>query len=171
MMNIVPVISIVGKSESGKTTLIEKLIPELKKRGYRVATLKHAQEIELVEGKDDSRHLAAGAELAAVVSEHETFFRKPSSKKSALEDALRLIGNDYDLVLCEGFKNSSNPKIEVHRTGNGLPLEDLTSVVAIVTDEPLGTKVRQFSSNDIMGLADLIEEGFIKPQGITSRFT
>jgi molybdopterin-guanine dinucleotide biosynthesis protein B len=163
-MNIVPIISIVGRSSSGKTTLLEKLIPELKHRGYRVASIKHAQEIEIVQDRDDSRHLKAGAELTAVVSEHETILRKPTSKTSPLDDALRLIGNEYDIILCEGFKQSDNPKIEVHRKEIGLPLEGLTSLVAIVTDEPFDNKVRQFSFDNISRLADLIEDGFIKPQ-------
>jgi molybdopterin-guanine dinucleotide biosynthesis adapter protein len=163
-MNIVPVISIVGRSESGKTTLIEKLIPELKRRGYRVASIKHAQEIDMVKGKDDSRHLAAGAEVTVLVSTDETVIIKKPSSASALEDTLRLLGDEYDIILCEGFKKSANPKIEVHRKETGSLIEGLTSLVAIVTDEQLDTKVKQYSFDNISGLADLIENGYIKPQ-------
>ena len=65
-----PVISIVGKSKSGKTTLIEKLIPELKKRGYKIGIIKHAfHELEFdKKGKDSWRHKAAGAETVMVSS-------------------------------------------------------------------------------------------------------
>ncbi len=65
-----PIISVVGKSESGKTTLIEKLIPELKNRGYRIGTIKHAHHNFDMdkEGKDSWRHKAAGSETVVIVS-------------------------------------------------------------------------------------------------------
>ena len=162
MMNIVPVISIVGRSESGKTMLIDRLVPELGKRGYRVAVVKHAQEIDVKPGKDDSRHLEAGAELSVVVSDHELLARKRVSGDSGLDEALRLVGDGADIILCEGFKSSSNPKIEVRRPGNGPPLEGLTGLVAIVSDEPIDNGVRQFFLDDTGGIAGFIEDSFIK---------
>ncbi|GAI54575.1 unnamed protein product, partial [marine sediment metagenome] len=65
----------------------------------------------------------------------------------------------------EGFKQDDAPKIEVHRKEVGPPLTSIRKLIAIVTDEPLETKTRQFPWQDIKGLADLLEEGFIKPQG------
>ena len=64
-----PIVSIVGRSKSGKTTLIEKLVAELKERGYRVATIKHAREINFEPGKDSWRHLEAGSQATAVSSD------------------------------------------------------------------------------------------------------
>jgi molybdopterin-guanine dinucleotide biosynthesis protein MobB len=159
----VPVVSIVGRSESGKTTLIEKLIPELHKRGYRVGSIKHAQEIEFPPGKDSEHHLLAGSEIMAVAAPGRIVILKQSQEPS-IEEAANLLGNGLDIILCEGFKQSDTPKLEVHRKGHGTLLEGLTRLIAVVTDEPLDTGVRQFTIDDFQGIADLLEKGFIKPQ-------
>ncbi len=161
-----PIISIVGKSKSGKTTLIEKLIVELRSRGYQVATIKHTPQGMSVgrPDKDSWRHIQAGSEITAASSPDEIVVVKPVSQDSALEQVAYLLGEDCDVILAEGFKQGNAPKIEVHRKEVGLPLKDIKRLVAIVTDEPLETKARQFSLEDIKGLADLLEGGFIEPQ-------
>ena len=161
-----PIVSIIGKSKSGKTTLIEKLIQELKSRGYRVATIKHIpQGVKFDEpGKDSWRHLQAGSEVTAISSPEKIVMVKPVEQDSTLGDVARLLGDDYDIILTEGFKQDNAPKIEVHRKDTGSPLKGIKKLVAIVTDEPLDTKIRQFSLEDINGLVDLLEQGFIKPQ-------
>ena len=161
-----PVVSIVGKSKSGKTTLLEKLIQELKSRGYRVATIKHiAHSINLDErDKDSWRHIQAGSEATAISSKDRTFLIKPTEPDITLDEIVRIFGEDYDLILTEGFKQGSAPKIEVHRREIGPPLRTVRKLIAIATDEPLETRTRQFSLEDIAGLADLLEKGFIKPQ-------
>lgn len=161
-----PVVSVVGKSKSGKTTLIEKLVQELKSRGYRVATIKHVpQGVTFDEpGKDSWRHLQAGSEVTAVSSPQKIVIVKPVEQDSTLGDVAHLLGDDCDIILAEGFKQDNAPKIEVHRKGNGSPLKGIKKLIAIVTDEPLETNARQFSLEDINGLADLLEKGFIKPQ-------
>lgn len=159
------VVSIVGHSNSGKTTLIEKLIPELKSRGYRVATIKRAQEITLGDmGRDNRRHLQAGSEVAIVSSPEEMVLVKPVASAMTIDEIVPFLGEDYDIIITEGFKQDDAPKIEVHRKETGPPLKDLKKLFAIVTDEPLKTKTRQFSFDDIKGLADLLEEGFLKPK-------
>ncbi len=79
-----------------------------------------------------------------------------------LNEIARLFGEDYDIILAEGFKQSQAPKVEVHRKAAGPPLSRINNLIAIATDEPLETKTRQFSLNDIKGLADFLESGFIK---------
>jgi molybdopterin-guanine dinucleotide biosynthesis protein B len=159
-----PIISIVGLSGSGKTTLIEKLIPELKGRGYRVASIKHAQEIHFEPGKDSERHMAAGSEAALVAIPGRVFMIKKSGADATLEDISRILGDEYDIVLAEGFKQGEAPKIVLQRANLQLSIDNLSRVAAIVTDQPLPGKLRQFSLEDIKGLADFIEQGFIKPQ-------
>jgi len=161
-----PVVSIVGKSKSGKTTLIEKLIRELRLRGYRVATIKHVpQDIAFDKpDKDSWRHIQAGSEATTISSPNEVVLIKPVTQGSTLGEIVRFFGEDYDIILTEGFKEGDAPKIETHRKEAGPPLEAVKKLVAIVTDEPLQTKTRQFSFEDIKGLADLFERGFIKPQ-------
>ncbi len=161
-----PIISIVGKGKSGKTTLLEKLIAELKSRGYRIATIKHTHsKIAYPEcDKDSDRHLKAGSETAVVSSPDGLLLVKSIKEELTLGQIARLIGEDCDIILTEGFKHGDAPKIEVHRRDNGPALTDVKKLFAIATDEPLDTKVRQFTLEDIKGIADLIEEGFIRPQ-------
>ena len=161
-----PVVSIVGKSRSGKTIVVERLIRELRSRAYRIATIKHAPQGASFDepGKDSWRHIEAGSETVVVSSPNNIVLVKPVSEDASVEELVRLLGEDYDIILAEGFKQGSAPKIEVHRKEVGVPLRDIKKLIAIVTDEPLETKVRQFSFEDSKGLADLLERGFIKPQ-------
>jgi len=161
-----PIVSVVGKSKSGKTTLIEKLVQELKARGYRVATIKHIpQGVNFDEsGKDSWRHIQAGSEATAISSPDKIVLVKPVVQEATIDEISRLLGEDYDIILAEGFKQGSAPKIEVHRKDVGSTLEGLKKQIAIVTDEPLETKTRLFSPDSINEIADLLEKGFIKPQ-------
>lgn len=160
------IVSIIGNSQSGKTTLIEKLIGELKSRGYRVATIKHAPHATTFEepGKDSWRHIQAGSEATAIRSQDKVVLIKPVAPDAGLDEIARLLGEDCDIILAEGFKQGNAPKIEVHRRESGPPLRDIEKLIAIATDEPLETKDRQFSLEDVKGLTDFLEEGFIKPQ-------
>ena len=161
-----PIVSVVGKSNSGKTTLIEKLVQELKSCGYRVATIKHVpQGVSFDEpGKDSWRHILAGSEATAISSLDKIVMIKPAGRDASLDEVARLLGEDYDIILAEGFKQGNAPKIEVHRKDAGPPLKNIRKLIGIVTDELLETKRRQFSPDDIKDIADLLEKGFIKPQ-------
>ncbi len=161
-----PIVSIVGKSKTGKTTLIQKLIQELKLRGYHVATIKHAHEDLAFDkpDKDSWRHIQAGSEATVISSPDQIVLIKPVAQTLTIDQIVRHLGENYDIILAEGFKESNASKIEVHRQEIGPPLGALKKLIAIVTDEPLETKTRQFSAEDIKGLTDLLEEGFIKPQ-------
>jgi molybdopterin-guanine dinucleotide biosynthesis protein MobB len=166
-----PIVSIIGRSKSGKTTLIEKLIVELKSRGYHVATAKHThRDMTSPESdKDSDRHLKAGSETSLIVDPHGLMMIKPLQKELTLTQIAQIIGEDYDLILTEGYKQDDAPKIEVHRKENAPPLTDVKKLFAIATDEPLDTKVRQFALDDVKNIADLLETGFIKPN--RERFT
>ncbi len=161
-----PIVSIIGNSRSGKTTLVEKLIRELKSRGYQVATIKHAVEGMTFDkpDKDSWRHIQAGSEATVVSSRDKMVLIKSVASDVTLDEIAQIFGEDYDIVLTDGFKQGSAPKIEVHRREAGPLLSDIKKLIAIVTDEPIETKARQFSLDDVKGLADLLEEGFIKPQ-------
>jgi molybdopterin-guanine dinucleotide biosynthesis protein B len=94
---------------------------------------------------------------------------KPLQKELTLTQIAQIIGEDYDLILTEGYKQDDAPKIEVHRKENAPPLTDVKKLFAVATDEPLDTKVRQFALDDVKNIADLLETGFIKPN--RERFT
>jgi len=161
-----PVVSIVGISNSGKTTFLEKLIKELTSRGYRVATVKHThhdQDFTSPE-KDTYRHLRAGSEAALLYSPNGITLTRPISKGLDVAEICRFFGEDYDIILTEGFSRGDAPKIEVHRKERGGLLDTASKRIAVVTDEKLDVKVKQFALDDFKGVADLLEQGFIKPQ-------
>lgn len=162
-----PVISFVGKGKSGKTTFLEKLIPELTRRGYRTATIKHTVHNTTFDRpeKDTARHVKAGSAATAIVSPNEFVMLVPGGANMTLDQMMRHIGDDYDIVITEGFKHENAPKIEVHRREKGEVLAGrLEGVVAVLTDEPLDVNVRQFSLEDVKGVADFLEETYIKPR-------
>ena len=155
------IISIVGKSHSGKTTLLEKLIAELKRRGYKIAIVKHSHhkdDLDVAE-KDTWRFTKAGSELSAINSlDHLAIYRHMDDFFDP-QDISNYVLWDYDIILTEGFKGSSYPKIEVHRAEQGNDLvSDPKLLLGVVTDEPLDVNVPQFSREDVSGIADIIEK-------------
>lgn len=157
---MLPVVSIVGQSNSGKTTLIEKLIPELKSRGYRVATVKHTHEnIELdTEGKDSWRYAQAGSDAVFLSTPTNLSLIEHIEQDALIQQIAHRVSADCDIMLIEGLHDAHVPKIEVHRkeTGKGLRCKQ-EELRAIVTDEKLSIDLPQFKLNDISDIADFIE--------------
>ena len=155
------IISLVGKSSSGKTTLLEKLIAELKRRGHKVAIVKHSHHADTLDTaeKDTWRFTKAGSELSAINSlDHLAIYRRMDHFFEPQEISSFILW-DYDIILTEGFKGSPYPKIEVHRAEQGKELlTDKQLLLAVVTDEPLEISVPQFSHGDVAGIADFIEK-------------
>lgn len=158
------VVSIVGNSGSGKTQLLEGLIPELRKRGYRIAVVKHTHHsVDLDRpGTDSWRLYQVGADAVVLSSPDKLFFLKPLPEEQAIADIQRLLGGNYDLIITEGFKGDRALKIEVHRKegGNSL-LFERPELLAVVSDEKLDIDSPQFRPEDYSGLADLIERRFL----------
>lgn len=164
-----PVISIVSKKRSGKTTLLERIIPELKQRGYRVGTVKHDThgfEIDH-EGKDTWRHKQAGAEVVVISSPWKISVIKDVAEEVGLEEIVASQLSEMDIVLTEGFKRSGMPQVEVFlSTAHQHPMHDRTNpgtLVAVMSDVPLDLGVPRFHIDDIPALADFIETRFIRP--------
>jgi len=160
---MLPTISVVGKSKSGKTTLIEKLIPELKKRGYRVGTVKHAShDFDMdKKGKDSWRHKAAGADTVIVASSERIVMVKDENFVQL--ESIEKYFDDVDLVITEGFKKEKRPKIEVccsHKNKTPLCNDDKT-FIALVTDRDISVNVPTFGSEEIEALSDLIEKKYL----------
>ncbi len=156
------IIGLAGWSGSGKTTLLTKLIPCLSARGKRVSTLKHAHHNFDVDrpGKDSFEHRSAGATEVLVVSGNR--WALMHELRGAPEPPLRTMLtklSEVDLVLVEGFKRESFPKLEVHRALNGKPLlhPDDRWIVAVAADTPLpDAQVPVVDLNDIEAIADLL---------------
>jgi len=159
-----PIVSIVGKSQSGKTVLMEQLIAEFKRRGYKVASLKHSHggmEIDHP-GKDSWRFAQAGSDAVFVSSPDKLAFIKNLNHDLNIEEIMPILGPEFDLILAEGFRKSKTPKIEVHRKELGDDLlcspEELS---AIVTDGSLDIDIAQLPWGDTVAVADFIEKNFV----------
>ena len=157
---MLPVVSIVGQGKSGKTTLIEKLIPELKSRGYRIATVKHThQNLELdTPGKDSWRYAQAGSDAVFLSTPKNLVLIETIEQDASIKDIARLISADCDILIVEGFHDAHVPKIEVHRKETGKELRCTPKELrAIVTDEHVDADLPQFGLDDISSIADFIE--------------
>jgi len=156
-------ISIVGRSQSGKTTLIEKLIPALKQRGYKIGTIKHSHHIFDFDktGKDSWRHKDAGAETVIIASPGKIAMVKNDYLGSL--DGLQRFFDDLDLIITEGYKKEDKPKIEVVRAARhaDVLLENDKHLVAVVSDVELQLNVPVFDLEDVDRLADFIEDKYL----------
>lgn len=165
-----PIVSLVGKSESGKTMLMEQLIAEFKKRGYKVAAIKHCHggmEIDHP-GKDSWRYAQAGSDAVCIGSPDKLSFIKNLDRELSIQEIVPIIGLEYDLILVEGFKKSRLPKIEVHREELGNDLlcspEELSAIVSDGSLDTLaadGCKLPLFRWGDTVAIADFIEKRFV----------
>ncbi|MEO1291633.1 MAG: molybdopterin-guanine dinucleotide biosynthesis protein B [Pseudomonadota bacterium] len=153
---------VVGWKNSGKTTLMERLVTEITGRGITVSTLKHAHHAFDIdhEGKDSWRHRHAGAQEVLVASGarwalmHE-LRDTPEPPLAELIDKLAPV----DLILIEGYKRDTHPKVEAHRaeTGNTLIARDDPTIRAVASDVPLSDLGKpRFDLDDVAGIADFI---------------
>ena len=163
---MIPIVSIVGKSDSGKTTLIEKIIPELNRRGYKVATVKHdvhGFDIDR-EGKDSWRHKKAGAHTVMISSPEKMAMVRDVKEDIPLKELRGRFIKDVDIIISEGYKNEKHPKIEVYRKDVHEELlcsrKDL--LIAIASDKEFDVGVPCLHLDDAQGITNIIEERFLK---------
>lgn len=165
-----PVVLFIGRAKSGKTTLLEKIIAELTDRGYNVATVKHTfHDIEPdIQGKDTWRHINAGSKITTLATNNTIILVRPGKESVNVDDIIQLYGENYDIVLIEGFKQSDYPKIEVHRKAIGPILNNINNMVAYASDEELDTDCKQFNLDDSKSIADFIENAYLQSPSIRS---
>jgi molybdopterin-guanine dinucleotide biosynthesis protein B len=152
-------LAFVGRSDSGKTTLITRIIPELKKLNLRIGTVKHTHHNVTFDqpDKDSWKHRKAGAEKVLLLSEVEMALFAERDHQLSIDEMRDKWFSDCDLLIIEGFKNAPVLKVEVYRTGNPktpLYLDPSFSIDAIVTDAPPPFPAPNFSFDEI---DDLIE--------------
>ncbi len=164
----IPVMTLIGKSGSGKTTLMEGLIPELSRRGYRIATVKHHShsgfEVDQ-EGKDSWRHARAGSVHVIIAAPDKIASYRSLNQEMNLDEIVKEV-QEADLILVEGYKQAGYPSIEVMRSEVskqliGTPEQRL----AVAADFSFPVEVAWFDLSDIVGISDLIEQRFLRPNG------
>ena len=168
-----PIVSVVGKGDSGKTTFLEKLVSTLVSRGWRVATVKHhVHDFEIdVPGKDSWRHAKAGAQVT-MVSSPEKFSVMRCVERELTLDEIAEIAGDVDILITEGFKRVARVCIEVsrvERSGETICKDD--RLFALVTDNPdlRPEKAPVFGLEDYEAVADLIEKDFLEGRSPSTR--
>lgn len=149
-------ISFVARSNTGKTTLLEKLIPELKKQGFKVGVIKHdAHRFDIDHpGKDSYRMTAAGADTMLIASAEKLAIVKKHDSEPSLKQLVDCYFHGMDIVLAEGFKIAENPKIEIHRGSLGAELlcrgyYNDPDLIAIASDSCINSDVTILNLNDI----------------------
>ena len=158
-----PVVLIVGSSGSGKTSVLVKLIPELRERGLKIGTIKHHhRDFEIDHpGKDSWQHKQAGAERAMISSPKRIGIVMDADHDHALDELIPFF-TGLDIVLVEGYKKADRPKVEVfrHEVHNRPVCIDDKYLIAIVSDQPLEIGVPCFGTGDITGLSKFLISRF-----------
>ena len=156
------IIGLAGWSGSGKTTLLAKVIPRIVARGLKVSTVKHAHHSFDMDrpGKDSHSHRMAGATEVLVGSANRwAVVHELRGEAEPTLPALLRKASPVDLVLVEGYKGESHPKLEVYRAANGKPMlhPGDPAIVAIASDTPLsGVRIPVLDLNDTEGITDIL---------------
>lgn len=157
-----PLLGFAAYSGTGKTTLLEALLPLLKNDGLRVAVLKHAHhDFDLdTPGKDSYRLRKAGADQMLVASgQRHVLFTETPEQEESFEYLLSMFDHSkLDLILVEGCKTLSFPKIELHRDEVGKPWlhQDDDNIIAIASDCPVESDLPKMNINDIQSIANFV---------------
>jgi molybdopterin-guanine dinucleotide biosynthesis protein MobB len=156
----IPTLSIVGRSKSGKTTVLERIIIVLKARGYNLATVKHHAhpgfEID-VPGKDTWRHAQAGSDHVVIAAPDKVAEIRKVSREPSLDEIIAGI-QGVDLILTEGYLRADKPKVEVFPDEPGLmPIAAPDQLLAVVSVHPVRVEVPQYQPDNCDGLVDFLE--------------
>jgi molybdopterin-guanine dinucleotide biosynthesis adapter protein len=154
-------IGLSGWSGAGKTTLIARLIPELRRRGLTVSTVKHAHHNFDIDkpGKDSYIHRESGAQEVLIASAYRfaLMHELRGAPEPPLSELLKRLSS-VDLVVVEGFKRDPHPKLEIHRVASDKAFIHPNDpyVRAIATDAPGPFPLPRFDLDDIAGIADWV---------------
>lgn len=163
MKKPIPVIGLAGYSGAGKTTILEKLIRELKGRGYRIGVIKHTHhQVDFDRpGKDSWRHCQAGADVVALAAPTGVSLIRKYAADPGPAEVIALI-DDVDLIIIEGYKHGQWPRIEIFRHNvMERPFIPSAECLAVVSDVALATEAPCYGPDDIEQISDLIESKFL----------
>ncbi len=158
-MDQVPVVSFVGSSGAGKTALLEKMVGELKARGYRVGVIKHAHHDFQIdhEGKDSWRFAQAGSDCVVISSPVKVAMVQQRPAEPPLDELVALVADRVDIVLTEGFGGSGKPQVLVTLAALGPDAEFEPGYhLAVVSDHPLDAGALCFDFAAVPQLADFL---------------
>ncbi len=162
-----PAVSFVARSGTGKTTLVTKLIADLKRRGYKVGAIKHGPPNFEIDhpGKDSYRFTEAGADSMLISSGGKLAFVKQCQQTPTFEELLANYFPDVDIILVEGFKRVDLPKIEVHRLEHASDLlcrrkKHDPRLLAVATDSEVQVDVPQLDLNRPETIVDFLLQTF-----------
>lgn len=158
------ILSITSYSGVGKTTLIEFIVKELSKRGYKVGTIKHTcHDFDIdKEGKDTYKHREAGASKVSVISKNRFSYIEEVNQEKNLKDVITLYKN-MDLIIIEGYKTYRFKKLEITRKNKYIDLiSNINDLIGIVSDITYDLDIMQFKLDDYNKIADYLEECIIK---------
>ncbi len=157
---MIPILSIVGRSNSGKTTLMEKLIAVLTCRGLRIGAIKHSHHQPEMDtpGKDSWRHKQAGAAASILIGPERMLMVQDIKEDMNPRLLAERYFSDFDLLLVEGYASLPGDKIEVVRADRSTDLRcHPDELLAVVTDVPsIHSGLPQFELDDIEGLSEFV---------------
>lgn len=151
------IITFIGRHDSGKTTLLRRVIEELTQKGLKVAVIKHASHVLDTDGEHDSDLLfSAGAEVVSAISPSQSICYLRHEKEPGLQDIITQIPCAVDLVITEGYKREPHPKIEVLRQAISRELINAENIVARVADFAIEDNLPCFSFDEVEELCRFI---------------
>lgn len=167
-MTKIPVISVIGYSNAGKTRCMTGLISSLTQRGYRVAAAKHCHDaFQLdVEGKDSWKHQQAGAALSLLSNGQQFAVFGNTPERPSLAELCERYAHAADILLAEGYSWESFPKILV-TSRDRLDEERVNptqQIIALVGEKPFDFPLPQFTFSQLAGLASLLEQDYLSPK-------
>jgi len=158
---VIPVICFVGQHNAGKTTLLTGVIEKLGQKGVKTAVIKHAARgLHLETGSDSGRLYNAGAALVYASSPGVSLLYRRQEQEKSLKEICAEVSSEVDLVVAEGYKRESYPKIEVLRAQISTDTLALEDVIARVADFDLDSSLPVFYFGQEEEIADFIIRKF-----------
>jgi molybdopterin-guanine dinucleotide biosynthesis protein B len=154
-----PVLCVVGREGVGKTALIEGLVRELRGRGHRIATIARSPEGPVLDcvARDADRYVSAGSEMLVVDTPDSVIRIERTDEEIPLDELVWQVGEEYDLIVAEGFRETGFPKIELHRPQEGALLCRKDELLGVASEEHLDVDVQRFGLTDFAAMAEAVE--------------